>query len=111
MLALSSRSTTFMGLGDKLDMLVVPGPLLDDEVLGGVASGQQILTGTNGTGEGGIVMVRVFSWGGRCRGMAGGGITSLSHTLATTVAAACSLPFRQLWAWSARSVCFCRLSF
>ena len=41
MLALSSRSTTFMGLGDvdELDTPGVQGPSLDDEVIGGVASG------------------------------------------------------------------------
>ena len=42
--------------------------------------------------------------------MAGGGITSLSCTLATAAVAAFFLSFRRLWAWSTKSICFCRLS-
>ena len=76
MLALSNESTAFVGLGDELDALMGLGPLLDDEVLGGVTSGQQMLTGTDGIYEYSIIMVRVFSCGGRHGGMAGGGIAS-----------------------------------
>ena len=109
MSVLSSRSTTFVELDDKLDVLVAKGPSLDDEVLGEVASGWRILTGTDGTSERGIIMVRVF-WGSRRRGMACGGITSLSCALATAAVAMCSLSFRQLWVWSTKSICSCHLS-
>ena len=40
MSVLSSGSAAFVGLGDEeLDLLGAQGPSLDDEVLGGVASG------------------------------------------------------------------------
>ena len=84
--------TAFLGLGDKLDALVGPGPPLDNEVHDGVACGWQMLTGTDGTDEGDIAVVRVFSCGGRH----GGGMASLSRTLAAAAAAACSLSFHQL---------------
>ena len=57
-----------------------------------------MLTVTDGVGKQGIIMVRVFSLGGRHGGMGDGGIASLSHTLATAAAATCSLSFRWLWA-------------
>ena len=72
------------------------GPSVDDKVLGGVASGWQMLTGTDGVGEWGIVMVRIHSCSSRCGGMAGGGIASWSRDLALATVAACSLSFHWL---------------
>ena len=110
MSVLSSWSTIFVGLDDVLDTLVAPWPLLDDVVLGGVASRWHMLTGINGIGEGGVIMVRVFSSGGRHGGMDSGGIISLLWALATAATAVWSQSFHQLWAWSPKSVCFCCLS-
>ena len=85
-----------MRLDDELDTPMGPGPSLDDEVLGGVTSRWQMLTGTDGIDKRGIIVVRVFSCSGRCGGTAGGGIASWSCALALPTVAACSLSFHQL---------------
>ena len=83
------------------------GPSLDVKVLGGITSRQQMLTGTDGVDNWGIVVVRAFSGSGMCGGMAGGGIAYWLHALALATTAACSLSFCQLWECSAKSVCLC----
>ena len=110
MSALSNESTAFVGLGDELDVLMGLEPSLDIKVLGGIASGWQMLTGTDGTDNWGIIMIRVFSGSGTRGGMAGGSIASWSHALALATVAACSLSFCQLWEYSAKLVCLHRSS-